>query len=419
MATRLFEGLRRISPAILFYLLGTALVGFALDGGIYAVLLNLYLVRMGYGPELIGMINSAGQLTFAIFSLPAGAIGSRWGSRRALLLGMVLMMLGTLVAPLADTLPQAWWIPWLIVNSIVIYMGMALFFVNTSPFVMEAVEGHRRAQVFSMQTGLMSLAAFVGSLLSGLLPPLFASMLGMNLSEPPPYRYALMIAGVALLPALLAIYASRPQLVRQEEYPVSPKAGADVRRTAPILGLVLIIAIVRLLQVAGIASTNTFFNVYLDSQLHVPIAQIGLIVATGRLLGVPAALTSSTLALRFGARRVVIGSSLLTVLAIMPMAFIQHWLAAAFTFVCIVALSWVRYAVSQIFFLELVTPSRRAIVAGVTEMAAGLTFTGMTFGGGFIITIFGYRTLFLTGAAMTLLSVIVFWLAFRGRRDGE
>ena len=72
MATRLFERLNRISPPILFYLIGTALVGFALDGGIYAVLLNLYLVRLGYGPELIGMINSAGQLAFALFSLPLG-----------------------------------------------------------------------------------------------------------------------------------------------------------------------------------------------------------------------------------------------------------------------------------------------------------------------------------------------------------
>lgn len=418
MTTRLLERFQRISPAIFLYLVGAALVGFALDGGVYAVLLNLYLVRMGYGPELIGMINSSGQLTFALFSLPAGALGSRWGSRRALLLGMSMMMIGTLIAPFADTLPQSWWIPWLVVNSIVIYMGMALFFVNTSPFVMEAVEAQRRAQVFSIQTGMMSLASFAGSLLSGLLPPVFASMLGTDLSQPAPYRYALLIAGVALIPALMAIYSSRPALVPHEEPAVSPQAGADVKRMSPILGLILVIALVRLLQVAGIASTNTFYNVYLDSQLHVPIAQIGLIVATGRLLGVPSALTSSTLAARFGAKNVVIGSSLLTALAILPMAFIEHWLAAAFTFVCVVSLSWIRYAISQIFFLELVPPSRRAIVAGVTEMAAGLTFTGMTFGGGFIITLFGYRTLFLTGATMTLLSVIIFWLYFRDRGSG-
>lgn len=418
MTTRLLKGLRSMSPAILLYLLGAALVGFALDGGVYAVLLNLYLTRLGYGPELIGLINSAGQLTFALFSLPAGAIGSRWGTRRALLLGMTMMMIGTLIAPLADVLGPAVQMGWLIGNSILIYVGMALFFVNTSPFVMEAVEAQRRAKVFSIQTGMMSLASFAGSLLSGLLPPLFASMLGTSLSQPAPYRYALMIAGIALIPALASIYFSRPVLVPQEDQPVLLKAGAEVKRAAPILGVVVMIALVRLLQVAGIASTNTFFNVYLDSQLHVPIGQIGLIVAAGRLLGVPSALTSSTLAQRFGARNVVIGSSLLTVLAILPMAFIQHWLAAAFTFICIVSLSWVRYAVSQIFFLELVPPSRRAIVAGVTEMAAGLTFTGITFGGGFIITLLGYRTLFLTGAAMTLLSVILFWLAF-GRASGD
>ncbi len=51
-------------------------------------------------------------------------------------------------------------------------------------------------------------------------------------------------------------------------------------------------------------------------------------------------------------------------------------------------------------------------------MAAGLCFTALAFGGGYIITLFSYRSLFLTGAAITALSAAVFWLLFRRRPVG-
>jgi hypothetical protein len=46
-------------------------------------------------------------------------------------------------------------------------------------------------------------------------------------------------------------------------------------------------------------------------------------------------------------------------------------------------------------------------------MAAGICFTAMTFGGGYMIAAFGYRSLFLLGAALTGLSALVFWRSFR------
>ena len=52
--------LPRLTPIIARYFVAVALVGFALDGGIYSVLLNLFLLRLGYGPEQIGLVNAAG-----------------------------------------------------------------------------------------------------------------------------------------------------------------------------------------------------------------------------------------------------------------------------------------------------------------------------------------------------------------------
>jgi MFS family permease len=418
MITRYVQQLRPLGAAVAFYFAAVALVGFAFDGGIYAVLLNLFLVRLGYGPELIGVVNSAGTLTFALSSLPAGMLGERWGSRRMMLVGLGVLLAGCVLFPLADMLAPGWRLPWLLANGILLYLGLALFFVNTAPYVMEAIGAEQRNLVFSFQTALLSLSAFAGSLVGGFLPPAVAALTGEPLTQPAPYRYALLSAGLALIPAMLAIRAARPG-ARQRETPLPAADLGPAAVAAPIFGLLAMMALVRVLQVSGLAAISTFFNVYLDSELMVPIAQIGIIIAFGRLLGVPAALVTSALTARFGNRAVVIGASAGTALSILPIALIPHWGAAGLSFVGVVGLSWIRYASSLVYFMELVPPTRRAMVSGVSEMAAGICFTALTFGGGYMIALLGYRSLFLLGAAITGLGALVFWLAFRGRDPGS
>jgi len=420
MSVRYLHGLRLLGPAVALYFVAIALVGFAVDGGVYAVLLNLYLLRLGYGPELIGLVNSTGALIFALAAVPAGALGERWGSRRIMLVGLGLLLASSLLLPLADALAPAWRLPWLLATDTVLYLGLALYFVNTAPYLMEAISAEQRNRVFSFQTALSSLSAFAGSLVGGFLPPIIAALLAMRSDQPAPYRYALMIAGLTLLPAMLALRAAHPVAARRDAAPADASSAAPApNAAASILGLMVIIALVRVLQVAGLAVTSTFFNVYLDAELLVPTAQIGAIIALGRLLGVPAALTTSALTARFGNRVVVIGASLGTALSILPLALVPHWSAAGLSFIGVIGLSWIRYASALVFFLELVPSARRATVSGVTEMAAGICFTVMTFGGGYVIALLGYRVLFLAGAALTGLSALAFWVAFRGRTVGH
>jgi MFS family permease len=412
-ARRYLGNMRRLGPDVARYFVAISLVGFAVDGGVYSTLLNLFLDRMGYGPENIGLVNSVGALIFAFTSLPAGMLGERWGSRRIMLLGLGLLTVSATLLPLADALPAAARMPWLLVMITGLYLGLALYFVNTAPLLLGFIAADQRNQAYATQTALIALAAFLGSLTGGLLPPLIGSIIGVPLSEPAPYRYGLLVAGLAITPALLAITKTRPVIVR--DTPV-PAAGAPVIATAAsILGLLSLIALVRTLQVAGLAATATFFNLYLDTTLHVPTAQIGLLLALGRLAGVPAALGTAALSARFGNRGVVIGASLATAIGMLPITLIPHWAAAGLSLMAVFSLSSVRYAASMVYFLELVPPNRRATIAGVTEMAAGVCFTAMTFGGGYVIALLGYPTLFAIGAALTALSALVFWVGFRHR----
>ena len=104
----------------------SALLGFTIDGGIYTVLLNLYILRLNFGPEFVGLVNSSANFVFAFGSLAAGWLGGRWGSRPTMILGLSLTLVGTATLPLADGLPMVWRAAWLISTFMVGYSWSGL-----------------------------------------------------------------------------------------------------------------------------------------------------------------------------------------------------------------------------------------------------------------------------------------------------
>ncbi|MGL4649591.1 MAG: hypothetical protein ACRC1H_09295, partial [Caldilineaceae bacterium] len=49
--------LRSYSPDVRRIIAVSALMGFTIDG-VFPVIFNLYILRMGYGPDFVGMVNS-------------------------------------------------------------------------------------------------------------------------------------------------------------------------------------------------------------------------------------------------------------------------------------------------------------------------------------------------------------------------
>ena len=396
----------------------SVLVGMALVvDGIYAVLLNLYLLRLGYGTEFIGLVNAAGLLTFAAASLPAGILGGRYSNSTMMKWGAVLSALGSICLPMAETLPPALRESGLVLSYALMLVGFSFFFVNGAPFLLNVVEVAQKHRAFSLKTAAWALAGFAGSLLGGILPGIVAAQLGVALDDPAPYRLTMQISsGVMLLSALLLVARIRP--VPADDAPAS--AAVDSRRgnaksaspgiTQALLALIVVMTVIRLFQVAGSATAMVYFNVYMDRQLAVSTAMIGLIAALGRLTGVPTALLTPRLVRRYGDIRVIIFASLMGSLALLPMALVEHWLAAALGFVGALAVTSIRYTAFVVYILDLVPKSQQSIMAGSGEMAAGLSFAMMALGGGLLLSLFAFRDLFLLGSLFTFIGTALFWL---------
>ncbi len=409
--------LRLFNRNVYLFLLTAFLVGFAFDGGIYSVIFNLFLLRLGYDPASVGQVNSAGLLAFALFSIPAGLLGRRWGSRPMMIIGLSLMFTGCGLVPLVEFSPFTWQTGWLFVTYILIFLGLALYFVNAAPFMMHIADPAVRNHIFSMQIALLSLAAFAGSLVGGLLPGLFAGEGLYAANQAAPYRYPLLFAACLLMPAIWAMASTQEthvaEAVGEAEEDTSIGNQGAVKIGAIPFVLLAVLVLVRFFQVAGVASTFIFFNVYLDAGLQVPTAQIGTLAAFGRVLAVPAALLTPLLAARYGNERLVVWASLGSALCMLPLALIPHWSAAGLGFMGMAALSSIRFPAFLVYSMEVVSPKQRGLVAGVGEMAAGLSFAGMALSGGYIITAFGYQPLFLMGAGLTVIGAFAFGAYFR------
>ncbi len=415
MFTTYIYAVRGFSRNARLFLLTLGLATLIIDG-VYAVVFNLYLLRLGYDPSFVGRINSAGLLTFAIASLPAGEMGKRWGSRRSMIVGLWVVFGGSLALPFAGTVAPETQSAWLYISYVTMFLGYSLFFVNGVPFLMGATTPEQRNHAFAVQTAIFSLAAFCGGLLGGLLPGTFAALTGSDIGGPAPYRVPLVVAALLLLPGILAATGTQ-----QNRPPVRPRSRINMlERLANFdrayLKLLLAVSIVRILQVAGMASVNTFYNVYMDQELGVPTAQIGAVAAAARLLSVPAALAVATLAIRWGQRNLVILAGVGTALALLPLALLPFMGAATAGFIGVTICAAIRYPTFLVYTMEMVTEEQRPTMSGLSEMTAGIAFSGMALLGGYVITTFGYSAQFLIGALSVALGTGAFAVYFRKPR---
>lgn len=392
---------RLFSRDVRLLILVQALMGFGYVG-LYAVLFNLYLLRLGCDPEFIGRVNAAGRLGFGLAGIPAGLLGVRFGARRLLLAGESLMFIGLVAAPCVELLPEAAHAAWLPAACALSFVGATLFFVNSSPYLMSVTTQVERRHAFSALAAIVPLSAFLGSLTGGLLPGRLAALLAVADAHPAPYRWALVFGGSLFLLTIPLVLATRP-----------PAAPGDLRAATgahprPPLFAIAVLSLVSLVASVGFGATGAFFNVYLDDGLGVATRWIGAITAASQLTAVPAAALMPLVAGALGNRRAYAFAILGATVALVPMGLVPHIVAAGAALVLVNACGAVSGTVFNLYSLISVPARWRSLMSGCAFTAMGCSWSLTAFFGGRVIERFGYAALFLGAGAVTALGALVF-----------
>ena len=375
--------------------------------GITMLLRVLYLLRLGYGPQFVGLFNAVGSLGFMAMSLPGGALGGRFGVRRTMLAGAVITVLGLVLMPLAEFFPAPVQGPWLITWRVGASMGWSVLSVNLVPLLIAVTRPESRNKACSMNSAARGMGALIGSLVGGMLPSLFAHVAGQTLGDPGPYRWGMWVGAAISLIALVPVALCR------DENLAPPGRQSGSARAILSLPVVLLIAHAYVSH-AGWAICQAFGSAYMDTELLLPASSIGLIVSAGQCAGILAALLTPRLASRVGNRWVLTITTLGMAISMVPLGLVRHWSAVVLAQLGIVALSAVWMPSLQVYQMELVQPQHRPLVYGVASMAMSLSFTTVNLGGGYLIRVAGYRPLFLVGALLSAAGGLLM-MGMRGR----
>ncbi len=398
------------SPSLRRFLLAMSL-GVMATFGLSAVLQNLYLLRLGFDVQFIGLMVGLGQVVWAVAALPAGLLSNRIGLRNGVLLGYALLGLGLSILLLAETWPEPQWRAWLMVSQVVVWTGAALVTVNIPPYVMAVTQAHERRYAFAAVSATFPTMSLVGSLIGGVLPGLLAAGLRLSLDRPEPYRLAFWLAPALYLTAILVLARAEPAHVTRQVIPQDRTARAP-------LALLAFFGLVAFLGAIGEGALRNFFTVFLDTGLHVPPAAIGTIMGLAQLLPIGAALVIPLLVARWGTGYALAAAFLGAGLLLLPLAAIPLVSVVAVAYVGVVAMITVSSTARDMFGQEIVIPRWRTTSQGVAVIGLALGFSASGIGGGMLIKTSGFGTLYLAGALAALLAGVLLvgylrWVASR------
>jgi MFS family permease len=367
--------------------------------GILGVLFNLYLLRLGFEIEFIGLLLAVGQLLWGISSLPASAIGQRIGLRNAVILGTALAGASMALLLLVELLPQPLWVPWIVVTWAISWIGAALQIVNSTPFMMSAARATERNHAFAAQSATFAFMGLVGAVIAGILPGVVANLMGETLDSPAPFRITLWLVPICYTLAALVLAGASPIRLANQRLDQS-QAGAPV-------GLFVLLGLIVFLLATGGGAARAFFNVFLDIELQVQAAHIGAIMGFAQVLPVLISLVTPTILARWGSERTLMFAGLTTAAALIVLGLSEQWLLAAFSFTVVISVVAIQGTSQTIFSQELVAEHWRSISSAVITIGLALGWAAAAALGGTLVDAVGFRVYFFACAALNLLAAIV------------
>lgn len=147
----------------LFEILNLSLVsGFVILGiSIISPVLPQYALSFSIPVALVGWAVSAFALARLVMDIPAGFLADRFGRKRNMILGLVLIIVSSIAAGTAEDYA------WLIFARVVEGLGSALYITSATTWVAQVTAGESRGRYMSLYTGLIFAGTAFGPTIGG------------------------------------------------------------------------------------------------------------------------------------------------------------------------------------------------------------------------------------------------------------
>jgi len=337
--------------------------------GFLAVVLVLYLEAIGFNGAEVGLLLGLTLLGDAAISLLLTTRADRFGRRRTLFLGSLLMVGAGVVFAGSSAFPV------LLVAATLGVLSpsgneVGPFLAIEQASLSQLVDARGRTLLFARYQVVGSVATACGSLAAGAV-----TQAALDAGFLPADSFRVVIIGYAVVGVAMAFVF--PLLSRAVEVPAAAVPG--VARPTTRLGLhksrgivARLSALFALDAFGGGFVMQGFIAFWLTAQFGADPAQVGAILFAANILAAVSALAAGPLAARFGLIRTMVFTHLPSNVLLILVPFMP-------TLELAVALLLIRFSISQMdvptrqsYTIAVVDPDERSAAAGVTGIARSL-----------------------------------------------
>jgi hypothetical protein len=424
LARDYLKRIQDFSPNARLFLVAAALGG--LSSGVSGVLLNLYVLALGYDREFLGRLLSFGPVGAVLGAVVAIPLVYAWSIKRAMLVGIAVAGSGA-VTLLVSSAPNA-----LSAGIALTTFGSIMFYTAVPPFLAKHSTPRERAHLFGVTVAAYVVSAATGGLLGGYLYRL-VTVIWPEAAPADAYRLTL-FAGALLTATGIPLIA----MVR-EELPARTPSGnrrsvdrgspggpgllhtirahvdslrTDLlhRRTVILLGQFIVADL--LIRFGG-NLVLPFMNVHFVQELGASEEAFGTVRFLERAIVVAATLAAAPVALRFGPVATVAATQILSVPLLLGVGFAPTVALAGMAYLIRGPLMEMTVPTRDAFLMESM-PERARTSANAAMQLAGyaVAWVALRLSGG-LIEAWGFGLVCVLTGALYIASAILYWWFFR------
>lgn len=388
------------------FLLSTLLYGFSFS--VWELFFNLYILSLGFNSDALGLIRSATPLAALVLGLPLGLLSDRIGRRTSMIIGLVVGFAGMLIEIRLLN-------PYLIfLFGLVQGAGFMLYRVSQSPFIMAASKEENQAMMFSLNFGLLTIAAMIGNLAAGQAPNLLENAFGLAQGSAASYQWVItggiLLATTSLIPIFML---PKDQKIHQK----TPLSKLSLKQTLAKLisrRLVRQLALINLIMGFGAAILIPYLNVFLRGKFDIGDQLLGLIFSLSSLLVFLGSLATPWL-VKITKSRIIptVATQGASILFLFTLGFSPILWVATISLLLRTVLMQMSSPLLENFAMLLSSPDEQAAISSVrgigwqTGQAIGVFISGL------VQTRFGFSPLFITTGILYAVSILLTWVYFR------